>query len=157
MYEEKLTMKELSKQKIAICSDHAGFELKETIINNFSAMGTQFKDFGAYSAESADYPDFAHPMAEAIEQGDFEYGIAICGSGNGINMTVNKHQQVRGALCWMPEIAVLARQHNNANVLSLPARYITPEEAFEIVSNFFSTDFDGGRHIARINKIPVNL
>ncbi len=148
-------MKELSEQKIAICSDHAGFELKEKIITDLSSVGVEFKDYGTYSTESCDYPDFAHPMATAIENGEFEYGIAICGSGNGISMTVNKHQGIRAALCWNPELARLARQHNNANVLSLPARYISEEEAFQIVEDFFNTDFEGGRHVNRVNKIAI--
>lgn len=146
-------MKDLSQEKIAICSDHAGFELKELIKNDLGATGVEFTDFGTFSTASCDYPDFAHPMAEAIEKGEFEYGIAICGSGNGISMTVNKHQGIRAALCWTPEIARLARQHNNANVLSLPARYISEEEAFEIVEDFFTTDFEGGRHEVRVAKI----
>ncbi len=148
-------MKNLSEQKIAIASDHAGYELKETLKKHFGATGTQFVDFGTHSTDSCDYPDFAHPMASAVENGKCEFGIAICGSGNGINMTANKHQGVRAALCWLPEIAMLARLHNNANVLSLPARYLTDEEAFTIVETFFSTDFEGGRHINRINKIPI--
>lgn len=146
-------MKDLSQQKIAICSDHAGFELKELIKNDLGATGVEFKDFGTYSTDSCDYPDFAHPMAEAIESGEFEYGISICGSGNGITMTVNKHQAIRAALCWTPELAKLARQHNNANVLSLPARFISEELAFQIVEDFFTTDFEGGRHEARVAKI----
>ncbi len=148
-------MKELSEQKIAICSDHAGFELKEKLITDLSSTGVEFKDFGTYSTDSCDYPDFAHPMAEAIEKGEFEYGIAICGSGNGISMTANKHQGIRAALCWNTELAQLARQHNNANILSLPARYISEELAFEIVEDFFKTDFEGGRHINRVNKIAI--
>lgn len=148
-------MKKLSEQTIAICSDHAGYELKERVKQVFAAKGTQFKDFGTNSTASCDYADFAHPMAVAVESGEFEYGISICGSGNGITMTVNKHQGIRAALCWQPEIAVLARQHNNANVLSMPARFITEEEAFQIVEDFFKTDFEGGRHEARVGKIPV--
>ncbi|MDR3706234.1 MAG: ribose 5-phosphate isomerase B [Paludibacteraceae bacterium] len=149
-------MKELSEQKIAICADHAGFELKELIMTDLGATGVEFKDFGTYSTASCDYPDFAHPMADAIEKGEFEYGIAICGSGNGISMTANKHQGIRAAICWKPELAVLARQHNNANVLSLPARFISEEEAFEIIEDFFKTDFEGGRHVNRVNKIPLH-
>jgi len=148
-------MKKLSEQKIAICSDHAGYELKERVKQVFGAKGTQFKDFGTNSTASCDYADYAHPMAAAVESGEFEYGISICGSGNGITMTANKHQGIRAALCWQPEIAVLARQHNNANVLSMPARFITEEEAFQIVEDFFKTDFEGGRHEARVAKIPV--
>lgn len=148
-------MKNLSDQKIAICCDHAGYELKKQLIKVFGAKGVSFKDFGTNSSESCDYPDYAHPMADAIEGGEFEYGISICGSGNGITMTVNKHQGIRAALCWNAEIAQLARQHNNANVLSLPARYVSEEEAFQIVEDFFSTDFEGGRHEARVGKIPI--
>ncbi len=148
-------MKNIAEQKIAISADHAGYELKEKIKTHFSAMGTQFVDFGTHSTTSCDYPDIAHPMASAIEIGEYEYGIAICGSGNGINMTMNKHKGIRAALCWIPEIAMLARQHNNANVLSLPARYLSEDEAYKIVETFFSTDFQGGRHINRMNKIPI--
>lgn len=146
-------MQELSSQKIAICCDHAGFELKEKLVTDLSSIGVEFKDFGTYSTDSCDYADFAHPMADAIDKGEFEFGIAICGSGNGITMTVNKHQGVRAALCWTTELAKLARQHNNANVLSLPARFISEELAFEIVEDFFATDFEGGRHEARVAKI----
>ncbi len=148
-------MKNLSEQKIAIASDHAGFELKKNIIEHFSALGAEFKDFGTFSDASVDYPDYAHPLATAVENGEFEYGIAICGSGNGINMTVNKHQGIRGALCWTAEIAHLARLHNNANVLSLPARFISEQEAFLIVEEFFKTDFEAGRHCLRVEKIPA--
>ncbi len=148
-------MKKLIEQKIAICSDHAGFELKQEIIKDFGAMGVEFKDYGTNSTESCDYADYAHPMADAVEKGDFEYGISICGSGNGISMTVNKHQGIRAALCWTAEIAQLARLHNNANVLSMPARFITKEEAYQIINDFFSTDFEGGRHEARVDKIPA--
>ena len=112
-------------------------------------------DFGTYSEESCDYPDFAHKLAEAIENKDCEIGIAICGSGNGINMTVNKHQLIRSALCWNPEISRLARLHNDANICALPARFVSFEEAKEIVDVFLGTEFEGGRHIIRINKIPV--
>ena len=113
------------------------------------------KDFGAYSSESMDYPDTAHPMAGAVETGDYEKGIAICGSGNGISMTANKHQGIRCALCWNTEIAALARQHNDANVVGLPARFIAYEEAQNIVDTFLQTDFEGGRHQRRINKIAI--
>ena len=148
-------MKAINELKIAICSDHAGFELKQ-IVNEYLSLKNpvDFKDFGTYSAESCDYADFAHPMASAVENGEFDYGISICGSGNGISMTVNKHQGIRAALCWNEEIASLARQHNNANVLSLPARFISEEQALRMVDVFFSTDFEGGRHQGRIDKIP---
>ena len=147
-------MKPLSELKIAICSDHAGFELKQKIIGDLKAKNVdEIEDFGAFSTESCDYPDFAHPMAEAVENGNFDFGISICGSGNGINMTANKHQGIRAALCWQPEIVALARQHNNANVISLPARFISEKEAIIMLDIFFSTDFEGGRHQKRIDKI----
>lgn len=142
--------------KIAICSDHAGFGLKSIIEGYLEAQGLEYKDFGTYSEESCDYPDFAHPAAEAIERGECYPGIAMCGTGNGIAMTLNKHQGIRAALCWNTELAALARQHNDANVLVLPARFIEPEVALAIVDTFLSTGFDGGRHERRIRKIPVN-
>lgn len=148
-------MKAIQELKIAICNDHAGFDLKQLIIKHLKTNNVgELKDFGSYSSESCDYADFAHPMAIAVEQADFDYGISICGSGNGISMTVNKHQGIRAALCWNKEIAALARQHNNANVLSLPARFVSTEAALEMVDIFFSTDFEGGRHQTRIDKIP---
>ncbi len=140
--------------RVAICNDHAGYDLKNIVVEHLRKMGAdEVKDFGCYSAVSCDYPDFAHPMATAVEAGEFEYGVAICGSGNGISMTANKHQGVRAGLCWTPELAVLTRQHNDANVLSLPARFIPTETALEIVDAFFATPFEGGRHEARVNKI----
>ncbi len=142
--------------KIAICSDHAGFGLKAIIEGYLEAQGLEYEDFGTYSEESCDYPDFAHPAAEAIERGECYPGIAMCGTGNGIAMTLNKHQGIRAALCWNTELAALARQHNDANVLVLPARFIEPEVALAIVDTFLSTGFDGGRHERRIRKIPVN-
>lgn len=138
---------------IGIASDHAGFELKEALKSELSLMGYQTKDFGTNSPDSMDYPDVAHPLAEAVVKGDVVVGIAICGSGNGICMTVNKHQGIRAALCWTDEISSLARQHNNANICCLPARFISAESAKKIVLTFLSTDFEGGRHLARINKI----
>lgn len=140
---------------IAICSDHAGFELKSIIEGYLEADNKEYKDFGTYSADSCDYPDFAHPCANAVETGECPFGIAMCGSGNGIAMTLNKHQGIRAALCWTPELARLARQHNDANILVLPARFINPVEALAIVDAFFETPFEGGRHIPRINKIPA--
>lgn len=142
--------------KIAICSDHAGFGLKSIIEGYLEAQGLEYEDFGTYSEESCDYPDFAHPAAEAIERGECYPGIAMCGTGNGIAMTLNKHQGIRAALCWNTELAALARQHNDANVLVLPARFIEPEVALAIVDTFLKTGFDGGRHERRIRKIPVN-
>lgn len=148
-------MKPIDELKIAICCDHAGFELKQVINDYFKAKNPlRYNDFGTYTAQSCDYADFAHPMASAVESGEYDYGISICGSGNGISMTVNKHQGIRAALCWNTKIAELARQHNNANVISLPARFVTAEQAKEMLDTFFSTDFEGGRHQGRIDKIP---
>lgn len=144
-----------SDKPLAICSDHAGFELKSIIEGYLEANSIEYKDFGTDSADSCDYPDFAHPCAEAVESGECFPGIAMCGSGNGISMTLNKHQGIRAALCWTPELAALARQHNNANVLVLPARFIAPEVALEIVDVFLNTEFEGGRHERRVEKIAV--
>lgn len=140
---------------VALCSDHAGFEMKQAVADYLKQQGIAYKDFGTYSTDSCDYPDFAHPCAEAVESGECYPGIAICGSGEGISMTLNKHQGIRAALCWLPEIAALSRQHNDANVLSMPGRFITAEQALEIVKTFLSTSFEGGRHQRRIDKIPV--
>ena len=144
----------MKKLPIAVASDHAGFERKQSVLKYLQEQGIEFTDFGAFSKESSDYPDYAHPLAEAISRGEFDLGITLCGSGNGINMTANKHRGIRSAICWMPEIAALARQHNNANVCALPARFITDEQAIEIVKAFLSNEFEGGRHQRRINKIP---
>ena len=140
---------------IGFCSDHAGFELKEYLKTVLSGRGWECKDFGTYSTDSCDYPDFAHPLALAVEAGEVYPGIAICGTGNGISMTLNKHQGIRAALCWSAEIAALARAHNDANVLSMPGRFLTKEEAVKIVEAFFETPYEGGRHQRRIDKIPV--
>jgi len=148
-------MKEINQLSIAICADHAGFDLKEIISIYLQGKNpVKFKDFGTFSNQSCDYADFAHPLASAVESGDFDFGISICGSGNGISMTVNKHPGIRAALCWNEEIVELSRLHNNANVLSLPARFISTETAIKMVDVFFSTDFEGGRHQNRIDKIP---
>ena len=136
---------------IAIGSDHAGFEYKE-LLKDF-LENSEIKDFGAHSAESADYPDFAHPVASAVESGEFKFGILVCGSANGVAITANKHQGIRAAICWNEELAGLARMHNNANVLCIPARFITPELAKAITNKFLTTDFEGGRHANRVNKI----
>ena len=144
----------MGQMKIGVASDHAGFERKQAVLKYFKDFGIEFKDFGAYSAESSDYPDFAHPLAIAVSNGEFELGITLCGSGNGINMTANKHQGIRSAICWIPEIARLARLHNDANICALPARFVTDEQAIEIVKIFLETEFEGGRHTRRINKIP---
>jgi len=138
---------------IPIGADHAGFELKEFLITYLKMKGFELKDFGCYSNDSVDYPDFAHPVATMVEENIDLKGILICGSGNGINMTANKHKGVRSALCWKPEIAELARLHNNANILVLPARFISTDEAIEIVDLFFNTAFEGGRHQNRVDKI----
>jgi ribose 5-phosphate isomerase B len=141
--------------KLAIAADHAGFLLKEEIIQYLISQGVKVKDFGTYSPEAVDYADYAHPLAEAVEKMEYPIGITICGSGNGINMTVNKHQGIRSAICWNEEIARLARFHNDANICALPARFITREEAYRIIDVFLSTGFEGGRHKQRINKIPI--
>lgn len=142
-------------KKIGLASDHAGFALKEHVKEYITAKGFEFQDFGTYSEASCDYPDFAHALAQAVEEGTCYPGIAICGSGEGISMTLNKHQAIRAGLCWKAEIAHLCRQHNDANVLVMPGRFITNEEADEIMDEFFTTPFEGGRHQARIDKIPV--
>lgn len=141
------------KKIIPIGADHAGFELKNAVMNHLEQKGYELKDFGCYSEDSIDYPDFGHPVASMIEENDNMLGIIICGSGNGINMTANKHQGVRSALCWKNEIAQLAREHNDANILALPARFITEAEALEMVDTFFSVEFEGGRHQRRVDKI----
>ncbi len=140
---------------IGIASDHAGFELKEFVKEYLETKQVCLYDFGTNSSDSCDYPDFAHPLAEAIEKGSCRFGIAICGSANGITMAVNKHQSCRAAICWLPELAALARQHNDANVLSLPARFITKEEAIEIIDTFFDSEYEGGRHQRRVEKIAI--
>lgn len=145
----------MSMNTIGICSDHAGYLLKLYVKQWLEAKGIAYKDFGTYSTESVDYPDFAHPLAQAIEAGECGPGIAICGSGNGIAITLNKHQGIRAALCWCADIAELARQHNDANVLVMPGRFITNMEADRILNKFFQTPFEGGRHQRRVEKIPV--
>lgn len=141
--------------KIAIGSDHAGYGLKEELKGILTAKGHEVKDFGPGDDQSVDYPDYGHPVADAVENGDVHIGVVICGSGNGINMTVNKHEGIRSALCWLPEIAALARQHNDANILALPARYLSSEEAQEILSAFLENEFEGGRHQRRVEKISA--
>ena len=142
-------------KKIGFACDHAGYEMKEFLVGYLSSKGYEVVDFGCYSEESVDYPDFAHPLADAIEAGELERGIGLCGSGEGISMTLNKHQGVRAGLCWMPEIAHLIRQHNDANVLVMPGRFIDNATAKEIMDQFFSTPFEGGRHMERIADIPL--
>ena len=140
---------------IGLASDHAGYALKQFVKQYLEGKGLEYKDYGTYSEESCDYPDYGHALAKGIEEGECEKGIAICGSGEGINITLNKHQGIRAALCWEPEIAHLARQHNDANVLVLPGRFITNEEADAIMDEYLKTDFEGGRHARRVAKIPV--
>lgn len=140
-------------KNIGLACDHAGFELKEHVRNRLQAAGYTCQDFGTYSTDSVDYPDFAHPLAEAVETGTCYPGIAICGSGNGIAMTLNKHQGIRAALCWEEELSQLARLHNDANVLVMPGRFIDFEQADRIVDAFLSTEFEGGRHCKRVDKI----
>ena len=140
---------------IGLCSDHAGFELKEQVKAWLESKGLSYQDFGTHSTDSCDYPDYAHPMAQAVEAGNVYPGIAICGTGNGIGMTLNKHQGIRAALCWNAEIAQLARAHNDANVLVMTVRGISGDEAEQILEVFFATEFEGGRHQRRIDKIPV--
>ncbi len=143
------------KETIAIASDHAGFQMKLDIIKYLEELGYASKDFGTNSSQSVNYPDFGHPLAQAVEEGEYRLGISLCGSGNGINMVTNKHQGIRGALCWNREIASLARSHNDANICSLPARFIDIDTAKEILNVFLNTEFEGGRHQDRIKNIPV--
>ncbi|MDR1408640.1 MAG: RpiB/LacA/LacB family sugar-phosphate isomerase [Tannerella sp.] len=140
---------------IGFAGDHAGFELKATALEYVGSMGYPCRDFGAYTAERSDYPDFAHPLARAIESEEVGWGIAFCGTGNGIGITLNRHRMIRAAICWMPEIARLSRAHNDANVLVLPARFITPDEMKAIVDVFLDTPFEGGRHLCRLEKMVV--
>ncbi len=140
--------------RIAVCNDHAGYELKLKIVEYLQGEGVmELKDFGSFSLESCDYPDFGHPMALAIERGEFDYGISLCATGNGISMVLNRHKGIRAALCWTPEIAALGRRHNDANVLSLPAKHITESDALNMIDTFFVTEFEGGRHQRRVDKI----
>lgn len=143
-------------KKIAIGGDHAGFEYKGNLIQKLTTLGFEVKDFGPFSDVSVDYPDYVHPLCSAIEQGEYELGIVICGSGNGVAITANKHQGIRAALCWNENLAALARQHNNANVIALPARFISYEHAERLSEIFLSTDFEGGRHQNRVNKIACS-
>ncbi len=139
--------------KIAIGSDHAGFEYKQGLKTWLENNGYTVKDFGAHSTESADYPDFAHPVAIAVESKECELGILVCGSANGVAITANKHQGIRAAICWTEELASLARQHNNANIVCVPARFVSFEAAEKITNRFLHTEFEGGRHQNRVGKI----
>jgi ribose 5-phosphate isomerase B len=139
--------------KISIGNDHAGPEYKQAIVEMLIAKGHEVTNYGTDSANSVDYPDFGHPVATDVSEGKADFGIVICGSGNGISMTVNKHAKIRAALCWMKEIAALARQHNDANIISIPARFTSVPQAVEMVETFLSTEFEGGRHQNRVDKI----
>ena len=139
--------------KVAIGCDHAGFPYKDTIIRTLKKEKIEVIDKGTYSEESVDYPDFVHPVAELVESGEADLGVLICGSGNGVSMAANKHQGIRAALCWKNDLAALARQHNDANILSIPARFVSTKMARQMVRTFISTDFEGGRHGRRVNKI----
>ena len=147
----------MKKNKIAIVSDHAGYILKEKLLKYLNNEKYEVKDFGCFSEEIVDYPDFGHPLAKAVSSGEFESGISICGTGNGINMTVNKHPGIRSALCWSEEISRLARAHNDANICALPGRFISESEAILIVKTFLNTDFEGGRHRRRVDKISLKI
>ncbi len=147
-------MKDLKDKIIAVASDHAGFERKQAVLAWFREKGIAYHDFGCFSTDPVDYPDFAHAIGTAIEKGEFETGITFCGSGQGISIAANKHQHVRSAICWIPEIASLARQHNDANICAIPGRFVTDEQAIAIVEAFLNADFEGGRHARRVDKIP---
>jgi ribose 5-phosphate isomerase B len=148
-------MKDLKNTIIAVASDHAGFERKQAVLAWFREKEIKYHDFGCYSAESVDYPEFAHAIGAAIDKGEFEIGITFCGSGQGISIAANKHQNVRSATCWIPEIAALARQHNNANICAIPGRFVTDDEAIAIVEAYLNAEFEGGRHARRVEKIPL--
>lgn len=141
--------------KLSIGSDHAGFQLKEKVRKYLADKGHQVSDRGCFSEDRADYPDYAHAVAKDVEGGSAVFGVLICGSGNGINMAANKHQGIRSALCWMEEIAKLARQHNDANIIALPARFISEEEAYKCIDAFLAEKFEGGRHAGRVEKIKM--
>jgi ribose 5-phosphate isomerase B len=139
--------------KIAIGADHAGFEYKALLTAHLTDAGYEVKDFGTYSLDSVDYPDFAHPVASAVESTEYAFGILVCGSANGVAITANKHQHIRAAICWLNELAALSRQHNNANILCIPARFVSEDLAKEMTTTFLNTEFEGGRHAGRVDKI----
>lgn len=143
-------------RKIVIGSDHAGYKLKEMVKIYLKEKGIEVTDVGTHSPEKADYPDYVHPLAQSIKTGEFEVGILMCGSGNGVSITANKHQHIRCALSWIPKIAELGRRHNNANVLALPARFVEEQDAYKIVDAFFNAEFEGGRHQKRVDKIACS-
>lgn len=140
---------------LGFASDHAGYEMRNVLMGYCEALGYTIKDYGCPSSDSVDYPDFAHALARGLEGGECDLGIALCGSANGITMTLNKHQSIRAAICWTPEIASLAAQHNDANVCSIPARFVSTETATAIVDAFLEAEFEGGRHQARVDKIAL--
>lgn len=142
-------------KKIAIGCDHAGFPYKNSIVNMLQEQGIEIKDFGTYSGDSVDYPDFVHPVADQVEQEEVDLGVVLCGSGNGVAMTANKHQGIRCALCWNESVAELARSHNNANIIAIPMRFVQEDLALKMVEIFIRTDFEGGRHQRRVGKIPI--
>lgn len=146
----------MNKPTIAVAADHAGFHMKELIRKQLLKQGYSVHDFGTHSDEDVDYPDCVHPLGYAIEENKYDVGFVFCGSGNGVNMTVNKHQNVRSGLCWNEEIAMLVKAHNNANICAIPARFVTANEVIKIVNVFLQTEFEGGRHERRVNKIPLN-
>ena len=143
-----------SSKPIAIGCDHAGFEYKTALVKFLSEKGYQVKDFGTFSADSVDYPDFAHPTANSVESGESCFGILLCGSANGVAITANKHQHIRAGLCWENDVAVLVRKHNNANIICIPARFVALALAEQMIEIFMTTEFEGGRHATRVNKIP---
>ena len=147
----------MKKKKIAITADHAGYFLKEKILDYLIKEKHDVRDLGCFSDDPVDYPDFGHPLAKAVSAGEYELGISICGTGNGINMVVNKHPGIRGALCWSEEISRLARAHNDANICALPGRFISESEAYLIIKTFLNTEFEGGRHKRRIDKISLKM
>ena len=140
---------------IAVASDHAGFAKKQVVLNYLKETGIEYKDFGCFSEESVDYPEFAHAIGEAIDNGEYKIGLTFCGSGQGISIAANKHQNVRSATCWNAEIAALAKQHNDANICAIPGRFVSDEEAISIVKTFLDAEFEGGRHARRIAQIPL--
>ncbi|HOS84349.1 MAG TPA: RpiB/LacA/LacB family sugar-phosphate isomerase [Bacteroidales bacterium] len=146
----------MNKPTIAVAADHAGFHMKELIRKHLLKQGYAVHDFGTHSDEDVDYPDCVHPLGYAIENNTYDVGFVFCGSGNGVNMTVNKHQNVRSGLCWNEEIAQLVKAHNNANICAIPARFVTANDVIKIVNVFLHTEFEGGRHERRVNKIPLN-
>lgn len=148
-------MKVLNEITIALASDHAGFARKQAIIRYLMEKGIRFYDFGCYSSDPVDYPDFAHPISKSVNEGKFPIGITFCGSGQGISMVSNKYPNNRSAICWNSEIAKLAVKHNNANICAIPGRFVTDAEAIEIVEAFLNSEFEGGRHSRRVEKIPI--